>query len=101
MDPERTNPVSGSHFLQRGYSPSAPKGLVGNTGRASAASLVLGVAALVLAASSTMTFVAWLTALLGVAFGLVILLPRATPLAKVNTTIGVVSAIVAIVLLLT
>ena len=100
MDPERTNPASGSQFVQHGYSPSAPKGLVGNTGRASAASLVLGVAALMLAAWSTMTFVAWLTAVLGVAFGMVILLPRATPVAKVNTAIGVVCAIVAVVLLL-
>jgi hypothetical protein len=47
-----------------------------------------------------MTFIAWLTAVLGVAFGLVILLPRAAPVAKVNTAIGVVCAIAAIVLLL-
>jgi membrane-associated PAP2 superfamily phosphatase len=99
MDPDRSNPASGAQFVQHGYSPSAPGGLVGRTGVSGAASLGLGIIALLLAIWSVLPLLAWLTALGSVACGFLVLLPRATSATKVMTGIGVVAALVAIGLL--
>jgi hypothetical protein len=99
MDPDRTNPASGSHLVH-GYSPWAPRGLVGETRWAGITSLVCGVAALALAAFGILASIAWLTALLSIALVLAVLLPRATVPQKVASGLGVACALVAVMILL-
>jgi hypothetical protein len=98
-DPERTNPAAQSFFVH-GYSAWAPTGLLGDTSIAGGVSLALGLASLLLTALSTMPFVAWLAAVLGIAFGLSILLPRATTAHRVASGVGMATALIAIGLLL-
>lgn len=100
MDPERTNPASGSEYVQHGYSPWAPQGLGGNTSQAGVASLGFGVAALLLAAFSVLPFAAWLTAQLDVVVGSTLLSPPVTTARKVTSGVGIVSAVAAMGLLL-
>ena len=101
MDSQRRNPASGAQLVQHGYSPWAPMGLVGRTDWAGVAAFACGATALLLAAFSTITGVAWLTALLCIAFAFAVLFPRARTAQKVFSAVGVASALVAMVLLVT
>jgi fucose permease len=101
MAPQRSNPASGAQFVQHGYSPWAPKGLLGRTDWAGAAALACGLAALLLAAFSVLAGLAWLAALVCIAFALAVLFPRAGTAQKVASAVGVASALVAMGLLVT
>jgi hypothetical protein len=96
MGSGRTNPASGAQFVQHGYSPWAPTGLLGEAGWPSIASLTCGVVALLLAALGTLGAVAWLSALLGVAFALTLLLPRASAFQRAASGTGLACAVIAV-----
>ena len=100
-DPFERNPSIASGYVQHGYAPWAPAGLVRDTSRSGFASLCLGVIGLVLAITSTWTFLAWVALLIGICLGSTAwLMPGATTARKVLSAVGIAFALLAGVLLL-
>ena len=79
---------------------SAPHEVSGLTG-ASALCLVLGIVSLVLALADTRPLITWLLAFIGVVSGLRVFLPRVTIWDKVLVSGGVLTSLIAMVVLLT
>jgi hypothetical protein len=90
--------------IERGVSNAqyawAPSGLVGEMKAASLISALTGIFALILAALSTLSGVAWVAALLAVICGLRLLMPRMTTLQRSMCWTGIGAGAIAIVLLL-
>ena len=78
----------------------APSGLVGEMKAAGLISALTGIFALILAALSTLSGVAWVAALLAVICGLRLLIPRMTTLQRSMCWTGIGAGAIAIVLLL-
>ncbi|MDX6302906.1 MAG: hypothetical protein QOF53_4120 [Nocardioidaceae bacterium] len=95
---DKSSPVQASYFVH-GYSPWSPRGLVGGTGGAAAASVLLGVLALGLSVAGALPFIAWIAALVGIVCGLMMLLPRVTVAQKIMSWVGMAICIAAVVLL--
>jgi len=95
---DKSSPVQASYFVH-GYSPWSPRGLVGGTGRAAAASLLLGLLSLGLSIADSLPFIAWIAALAGIACGLMVLLPRVTVAQKILSWFGVAASVTAVIFL--
>ena len=79
---------------------SAPSEVSGLTG-ASALCLVMGIVSLVLALADARPLITWVLAAIGVVSGLRVFLPRVTILDKVLVSGGVLTSLIAIVVMLT
>ena len=78
----------------------APSGMFGGTSKNGAISLTLGIVSLVLAATSTLPFLAWIVLLTGIASGLTVwLLPRGTTSQKLMSGVGFATALAAAALM--
>src|SRR5436190_11758913 len=88
--------------IKRGMSEEAwaPSGLVGELKAASLVSALAGIFALILAALSTLSGVAWVAALLALICGVRLLMPRMTTLQRSMCWTGIGAGAMAIVLLL-
>jgi hypothetical protein len=95
---DESSPVQASYFVH-GYSPWSPRGLVGGTGGAAAASVLLGVLALASSIAGALPFMAWVAAMVGIGCALMMLLPRVTVAQKILSWVGIATCIAAVVLL--
>ena len=98
-DPFERNPATGVGWSDR---PAwAPSGMLGDTSKNGVASLVLGIVSLVLAATSTVPFLAWVAVLIGVVLGsMAWLLPSGTTSQKLMSGGGIATAMLAAALML-
>ena len=99
-DPSERNPATGVG-LGNDRPAWAPSGMLGSTSKNGGISLALGVVSSVLAATSTLPFLAWIALLIGIASGLTVwLLPGGTTSQKLMSGVGFATALAAAALMM-
>ena len=97
---DETDPAETSGYVEHAGSIWAPSNIVGGMSSVGLFSAVLGIVALVMAVIAVFPFMTWLLATIGVISGLRVFLPRVTVHDKVLIAIGVLTSMIAVLILL-